>query len=105
MIWFAVIYLLAVWALTFPALWMRLLRAKPGREFSGMIYIWETLPALILISPALFLGYIVLWITEHLLRGLVIIGKAAWRAWLAIGRPAADLTSFIVSKLLADDTE
>jgi len=88
--------------LTFPALWAKLLQMKPGREYNGMIYIWETLPALILISPALFLGYIVLWITEQLLRGLVIAGKAVWQAWLVIGRPAADLSAFIVSKLTED---
>jgi hypothetical protein len=98
-IWIALAYLLSIWMLTFPALCARLLQAKTEKEFAGMVYIWEALPALILMSPALFLGYIVLWITEHFLKALVIAGQASWRAWLAIGRPAAALSVYIVTKL------
>ena len=102
MIWVAPAYLVAVWLLTFPALCVRVLKAKDKREFDGIIYVWESLPALILISPALLLGFIVLWMAERFLRGIVIGAQRTWRAWLAIGRPAADLSAYIVSKFSQD---
>ena len=102
MIWFALAYLILVWALTFPATILRLRQAKSTQEYNAMIYLWESLPALILMAPALVLGYIVLWMTEQFLRGLVITARASWRAWLAIGKPVAEFCGWAVSKLLPE---
>jgi hypothetical protein len=102
MIYLAFIYMLTVWLSTFPALWLRLLKARDERQFNQIFCVWATIPALILLSPALILGYVLLWMLERFLRKLVIISRATWRAWLAIGRPAAAFSVWVVQKLTGE---
>lgn len=104
MIYVACLYLLSVWLVTVPAVWVRAASSKNLREANAVITLWAVLPALLLISPALLLGYVVLWLVEQVLRGLVAAARGAWRAWMAIGEPAAEAIGWMTEFLIRERT-